>query len=89
MEKNDKITLEIEVDRDIYEKSRHIYRQLGIDLDTAINIFLRHSVLNRGFPFDITRILYRPEDTIVNSEVYYNEYLSDKEIEEELKEFEE
>ena len=35
----------IKLEEDIKERSELIYKELGIDLSTAINIFLRKSIL--------------------------------------------
>ena len=35
----------IKLEKDIKERSELIYKELGIDLSTAINIFLRKSIL--------------------------------------------
>ena len=41
------------VDRDVKERSEALYGELGIDLTTAINVFLRQSLRVGGFPFDV------------------------------------
>ena len=41
------------VERDVKERSEALYSELGIDLTTAINVFLRQSLRVGGFPFDV------------------------------------
>ena len=41
------------VDRDVKEQSEALYGELGIDLTTAINVFLRQSLRVGGFPFEV------------------------------------
>ena len=41
------------VERDVKERSEALYSELGIDLTTAINVFLRQSLRAGGFPFDV------------------------------------
>ena len=39
----------------------HIYKKLGLNLSTAINIFLRQSILHQGLPFALTLSDYNDE----------------------------
>ena len=43
----------VRVDRDIKEQCERMYNDLGINLTTAINVFLRKSLRSGGFPFDV------------------------------------
>lgn len=43
----------IRVDSDIKEQCEALYSELGLDLATAINVFLRQSIQAGGFPFDV------------------------------------
>lgn len=41
------------LDKDLKKQVETIYGELGINLTTAINVFLRKSVSVSGFPFDV------------------------------------
>ena len=43
----------VRIDRDIKKKCEDLYSELGINLTTAINIFLRQSLRVGGIPFDV------------------------------------
>jgi len=44
----------VRLDRDVKNKAQKIYSELGIDMTTAINVFLRQSIRRKGFPFEVT-----------------------------------
>ncbi len=43
----------IRINKDIKNQAQSIYSELGIDMTTAINVFLRQSIRNNGFPFRV------------------------------------
>ena len=43
----------VRLDSDLKKRSEAIYGALGINLTTAINVFLRKSLTVGGFPFDV------------------------------------
>lgn len=43
----------VRLDNDLKKKSEALYSELGINLTTAINVFLRKSLTVGGFPFDV------------------------------------
>ena len=45
--------LNIRADKEIKEAAEKIYSSLGLNITTAINIFLRASVRDSGIPFDL------------------------------------
>lgn len=46
-------TFSVRMDSDIKKKCETLYGELGINLTTAINVFLRQSLRAGGFPFDV------------------------------------
>lgn len=46
--------LQIRVDDDLKEEAAALYERLGLDLSTAIRIFLKKSVSESGIPFPMT-----------------------------------
>lgn len=53
----------VRMDSDIKKQCETLYGELGINLTTAINVFLRQSLRVSGFPFDV-RIEQPNKDTI-------------------------
>ena len=45
--------LNIRTDKEIKDKAEKIYSSLGLNMTTAINIFLRASIRKNGIPFDL------------------------------------
>lgn len=43
----------VRMDSDIKKQCERLYNELGINLTTAINVFLRQSLRAGGFPFDV------------------------------------
>ncbi|MBR4400851.1 MAG: type II toxin-antitoxin system RelB/DinJ family antitoxin [Synergistes sp.] len=43
----------VRMDADVKKESELIYNALGVNLTTAINVFLRKSIAAGGFPFDV------------------------------------
>ncbi len=53
-------TINVRVDEDLKRRVESIYSELGMNLSTAINVFLRASVRYDGIPFDMR--LENPND---------------------------
>ncbi len=51
--KTKNITLRI--DEDIKEKADALFKELGMSINTAFNLFLKQSIRNQAFPFPITK----------------------------------
>ncbi len=48
-----KVRTNVYLDADIKAKAQEIFKQYGIGLSDAFNIFLSQAVLERGIPFEI------------------------------------
>jgi addiction module RelB/DinJ family antitoxin len=46
--------INIRVDSDIKAQSQSLFENLGLDMTTAINMFLRQALKNRAIPFEIS-----------------------------------
>ena len=46
--------VQFRVDDDLKEQATEVYEKLGLDLSTALRIFLKRSVAVRGLPFSMT-----------------------------------
>ena len=58
-------TMNIRVDSDIKNNAKKIFAELGMDLTTAVNIFLRQSIREHGMPFELK--LRVPNDETVEA----------------------
>ena len=83
--------LQIRVDEELKNQANAIYNELGIDLSTAVRMFLKKSVLEGGIPFD-TKVDPLTLNTILSvdkmrttSESNGNSEMSLDEINEEIK----
>ena len=45
--------LNIRTEKDIKEKAEKLYAELGLNMSTAINMFLRASIRENGIPFNL------------------------------------
>ncbi len=45
--------LNIRVDKEVKRKAEAIFSELGLNMSTAMNMFLRYSVRYGGIPFDL------------------------------------
>lgn len=43
----------VRMDKDIKKQCEALYGELGLNLTTAINVFLRQSLIAGGFPFEV------------------------------------
>lgn len=46
--------VQIRVDEQLRNEAAEVYEKLGIDLPTAVRMFLKRSVLDNGIPFKMT-----------------------------------
>lgn len=50
-----KVSTSISIDSDVKAKAQELFADFGLDLSTAINIFLRQSIRDNCIPFSIQR----------------------------------
>lgn len=55
--------INIRTDKEIKEKAEIIFEELGLNMSTAINMFLRTTIRERGLPFNL-RLEVPNEETI-------------------------
>lgn len=48
-----KVSVQVRVDEKIKQESTELFASLGLDMSTAINIFLQQAVRCKGLPFDV------------------------------------
>ena len=49
-----KTTANISIDEEVKAKAQKLFADLGMDLSTAVNIFLRQAIRENAIPFNVT-----------------------------------
>lgn len=52
---------QIRIDSDIKAQATELFKQLGLDMSTAVNMFLHQAVIRQGLPFSVEMPRYRQE----------------------------
>ena len=65
-----KVSTNISLDSDLKKASQELYSDLGLDLSTAITIFLKQSLRVQGLPFAVTREAPNAETMAAMNEYY-------------------
>ena len=55
------VPTQIRIDEDLKKQAAELFSQLGLDMSSAMNIFLKQCVLHEGLPFNIELPKYKPE----------------------------
>ena len=45
--------MNIRMDKDVKEQAQRVFANLGMDMTTAVNVFLRQVIRSNGFPFEL------------------------------------
>ncbi len=45
--------ISVRIDKEIKQKAEAIFNELGLNMSTAVNMFLRYSIRYGGIPFDL------------------------------------
>ena len=53
-------SMTIRMNSDVKQQAQQLFAELGMDMTTAINVFLRQAIQHRGLPFDVT--LHTPNE---------------------------
>ena len=48
-----KTSMSVRLDSEVKEQAQQVFNSLGMDMTTAINIFLRQAIQYQGLPFDV------------------------------------
>lgn len=84
---------QIRIDSDIKAQATELFKQLGLDMSTAVNMFLHQAVIRQGLPFSVEMPRYKQEvidamgealtlsrDPSVKRYASFNEALEDLEL---------
>ena len=55
------VPTQIRIDENLKSQATELFNQLGLDMSSAINVFLRQSVLRGGLPFSVEFPRYKSE----------------------------
>lgn len=50
-----KVSTNISIEADVKKQAQELFADLGLDLSTAINIFLKKALAEQGIPFEVSR----------------------------------
>ena len=65
-----KVSTNINLDVDLKKSAQELFSDLGMDLTTAVTIFLRQSVREQAIPFSIKRDAFNEETVAAMNEFY-------------------
>lgn len=71
--------LQVRIDDRLREETNEIFRNLGLDMSSAVRLFLNRVVIEQGIPFPMTINENRQDDN--NADFNILEYLEEKERE--------
>ncbi|MDE6189579.1 MAG: type II toxin-antitoxin system RelB/DinJ family antitoxin [Clostridia bacterium] len=57
-----KTNINIKVDTEIRDEAKELFGRMGLDMTTAVNMFLLAAIRERGIPFALTTIPKQPSD---------------------------
>lgn len=66
----------IRVDDELKQQAETLFDDLGLNMSTAMNVFLRQAVLHRGIPFDISLNIPNSETIAAINDVNNNRNIS-------------
>lgn len=55
------VQTQIRIEEDLKKQAMELFSQLGIDMSSAVNMFLRQAVLRGGLPFSVEIPKYKRE----------------------------
>ncbi len=50
-----KVSTNISIDAEVKKQAQELFADLGLDLSTSINIYLKKAIAEQGIPFEVTR----------------------------------
>ncbi len=50
-----KVSTNISIDAEVKKQAQELFAALGLDLSTAINIYLKKAIAEQGIPFEVSR----------------------------------
>lgn len=72
-----KVSTNINLDPELKKQGQLLFSNLGMDLTTAVTIFIKQAVREQRIPFEIT--LHKPNNETISALNEYKQMKSDKE----------
>lgn len=67
----DQTVIQVRVDTKLKQEATEIFKEIGMDMPTAIRMFLKKTVANHGFPFEVmTSETVQPKTSNLSNMVY-------------------
>ncbi len=57
------VSTNIKIEPDVKEQAQELFREFGMSLSTAVNIFLKQSIREHAIPFRVYDPFYSPQNT--------------------------
>ena len=70
------VNMTIRMDKDTKEKAQSLFSKFGLDMTTAINMFLKQSIRSESIPFDLTLNIPNRETVKAINDVKNNRNMS-------------
>lgn len=55
------VATQIRIDKSVKQQASELFAMLGIDMSSAVNVFLRQCIIQGGLPFEVKIPQYKPE----------------------------
>ena len=55
------VQTQIRIEEDVKKLAMELFNQLGIDMSSAVNMFLRQAIMRGGLPFSVEIPKFKPE----------------------------
>ena len=55
------VQTQISIEEDVKKQAVELFNQLGSDMSSAVNMFLRQAIMRGGLPFSVEIPKYKPE----------------------------
>ncbi len=65
-------SMTIRLNKSIKQQAQQLFSDLGIDMTTAINLFLRQAIQNNGLPFQICKNPNKTTISAINDAIHEN-----------------
>ena len=73
-----KVSTNINLDADLKKRAQELFADLGMDLTTAVTLFIKQSLREQSIPFKIAREKYNSEPEAAMQEIEHMRYHPEK-----------
>lgn len=70
------VVVQFRVEEDLKNEAVQVYENIGIDLSSALRAFLKRSIEEKGFPFEMNIDQKRREDAAILMKMFENQALN-------------